>query len=251
MIWGGSSPRRLTQIRIRKNDTHQTGSRSSTGNRYPLTLKKRKDHVTIYCCGSGSSQKKKKWGNLLFITVTEMDPQNCTVPKPYFIHTALSVLLKKIDGNKTLTKTYPSKAQLSFQKNPTYYQWWAKINHLCVKRGFSPYENQRFTSKVIDLCQPLQIIQVPIVVYFWVFIWYHNRYRYTDLALRPLPYPLHCSSTFRHIIELTKYSQLAHAGVLYNHTLRTPLKVHKNENFFGFDFQFYTVSNSNSKSEPN
>ncbi len=32
---------------------------------------------------------------------------------------------------------------------------WAKINHLCVKRWFSPYENQRFSSKVFDLCPPL------------------------------------------------------------------------------------------------
>jgi hypothetical protein len=35
-------------------------------------------------------------------------------------------------------------------------QWWAKINHLFVKRSFSP-ENQCFTSNVIDLCPPLEL----------------------------------------------------------------------------------------------
>ncbi len=31
-----------------------------------------------------------------------------------------------------------------------YRQWWAKINHLFVKRWFSPNEKQRFTNKAFD-----------------------------------------------------------------------------------------------------
>ncbi len=34
----------------------------------------------------------------------------------------------------------------------TFCQWWANINHLLVTSWFSPYKNQRFTNKVIDLC---------------------------------------------------------------------------------------------------